>query len=116
MPIDAETNNIQVGGHESIVLAGYRFTFDLVGREGKPAISPYLGVGTLFGSADVVVTSTGGGQSTSASGSTITLELDAVLGAHWRLSEHLGLRAQVGVSSYGGFGAMEPRVGAYANF
>lgn len=116
VPIDADTGGIHASGRLNIALVGYRFTFDLFGREGKPPISPYVGVGTLLGGAAVSVSASDGGQTAVASGKSIALELDAVLGAHWRLADHFGLRAEVGVSSYGGFGAVQPRVGAYAKF
>ncbi len=116
VPINADSNGVHATGRETLILAGYRFTFDLFGRSGKPPISPYVGLGTLGGLGSVAVSATNGGQTAVASGSKFTLEFDAVLGAHWRLNEHFGLRAEVGASTYGGVGAIEPRLGAYATF
>ncbi len=116
VPINADMGNVHASGRESIVLAGYRFTFDLFGRKGKPPISPYVGVGTLLGSAHVTASASNSTSTAISSGNTICLELDAVLGAHWRLSDHLGLRAEVTASTYGGIGSVEPKIGAYAMF
>lgn len=98
---------------QTLTCGGYRFSFDLFGRQGKPPVSPYIGVGTLFGlgSTDLL-----GSTGVVATGASLTLEFDALLGLHWRLAEHFGLRGELGVSSYGGLGAVQPRVGGYASF
>ncbi len=115
-PISADSDGTHVTGREGVILAGYRFTFDLFGRSGKHAVSPYVGVGTLFGVSALSVSASNDVDSAVSEGTALTLELDATLGAHWRLNEHLGLRGEVAVSTYGGLGAIEPRVGAYAMF
>lgn len=115
-PIRADSGGTQVTGREGVILAGYRFTFDLFGRSGKHAVSPYAGVGTLFGVSAMSLSASNDVETAVSEGTALTLVVDATLGAHWRLNEHLGLRGEVTASSYGGLGAIEPRVGAYAMF
>jgi len=115
-PISADSGSTHVSGRDGVMLGGYRFTFDLFGRSGKHAVSPYAGVGTLFGVSALSLSATNDVDSAVSEGTALTLQVDATLGAHWRLNEHLGLRGEVTVSSYGGLGEIEPRVGAYAMF
>ncbi len=88
---------------------GYRLTWDILGKSG---FSPYLGGGLALGTVPLEVKATSGAFTAMKSGSATLLELSLVAGARYTLPFGLNLRAELAVSTYGGFfGTLLPAVG-----
>jgi hypothetical protein len=121
---EVQYNGLPLDGsaHVRTLGFGYQLTLDLFGKEGLAGFSPYFGGGLLIGSAHVEVDASssdpGIEQQLRAQSldqqqrDAILLELHAVVGVRYRVMGGLGVRAEVGLSTYGGFlGTWEPKLG-----
>jgi len=104
------------------VMGGYQLTLDIFGKKGMSGFTPFVGAGVLVGLAQVKVSASSddpavqaqilasGAQAKDHKGA--ILELHGTVGLRYRLLRALGIRAELGVSTYGGFfGTLQPKVG-----
>jgi hypothetical protein len=90
---------------------GYRFAVDILDKKG---FTPYVGLGMYLGVVQIEVE-----DATTVTGVDDTrpyLELDAAVGARYCFDWGLNIRADVVFSTYGGFLAFQPGVGAGYQF
>jgi len=93
-------------------LAGrYTFTVDFLTKKGLaalPGFTPFLGVGLAAGTVHI--------QVDTVEKDAFYLEFHAVVGARYTFANGLGLRAEVALSTYGGFSALQPTLAVSYRF
>ncbi len=90
---------------------GYRFAVDILDKKG---FTPYVGTGMYIGLVDIEVEESS--TLLSSEDTRIYLEFHAAAGARYCFDWGLNIRADVTLSTYGGFLGVQPGVGAGYQF
>jgi len=96
------------------IAGGYQLTLDILKK--ASFLSPYAGAGFLVGDMYMDVNAQSLGSSQVARGNAFYLELHALAGLRMNFPFGLGVRAECAFSTYGGFFAFQPSLGAAYSF